>query len=68
MKSIFESKVFWANALTVLIVLAGAFGITPNQVLMHNLGALLLTISPVINIVLRFFTSQPVNITGTPTE
>ena len=51
MKSIFKSKVFWAN----VIGAAGHFsGYVPANVLA--------VVVPVVNVILRFVTSQPVTL------
>ena len=69
-KSIFTSKTFWINFLTVLVGTAAA--INPDFLGVYKLPAatqntiLLITglIAGVGNIVLRFISTQPVSITG----
>lgn len=53
MKSIFASKTFWVNVLTIA---AGYVGNIPSK---YGLPA-----AGIINIVLRFLTNQPVSLTG----
>jgi hypothetical protein len=61
MKSIFSSKTVWFNALTVLTVIAGGFGYTPDQELVATTGTILLALSPLVNIVLRiWFTKKAI--------
>ena len=60
MKSIFQSKTFWFNALTIITVVATILGYTPNQQLADTTSSLLLSITPVINIILRFYTSKAI--------
>lgn len=60
-KSIFASKVFWFNALAGLIGFAqqqGLFTMIPEP---YGPAALILG-----NMALRFFTTQPVTVTGAP--
>lgn len=59
-KSIFASKTFWVNAITILLAIfaitdPAAIGINPA----HFLWA-----AGVLNIFLRYLTNQPVSITG----
>ena len=59
-KSIFSSKVFWTNA--IMLVLA-IIGIT-DPAMLHMNPAHLAWIAGVLNIFLRFLTKQPVSVTG----
>ena len=59
-KNILTSKTIWFNALTVLVVVATFFGYTPDQELANQTSAILLGLSPVINLVLRFVTKKPI--------
>lgn len=60
MKSIFASKTFWFNALTgAADVIGHASGFIPPQYQPYIMGA-----SALINIGLRFVTSQPVSVSG----
>ena len=61
-KSIFKSKVFWFNGLTIIVTVAGFFGYAPNPELAQGVSEKLLIIAPVVNIVLRAFTKKPVTI------
>ena len=61
-KNILTSKTFYFNVLTILVVVATAFGYTPNQEIANTASAILVGINPVINLILRYFTSQPVTI------
>lgn len=64
MKSIFKSKVFYFNILTVLMAVATFFGYIPEQKLAENTTDFLFAVSPLINIVLRFWTSKSVSFSG----
>ena len=55
-KSIFASKTFWVNAITIVLAI---IAITDPQAI-HMNSAYLLWISGVLNIFLRFLTNQPV--------
>ncbi len=59
-KSIFKSKTFWVNAVTILIAIATYFGISPDQALAEKATTFLLAVSPIVNIFLRLVTKQPV--------
>lgn len=59
-KSLFKSKTVWFNLLTILIALATYAGYTPNQELAQNVATGLIMVSPVINILLRWVTKQPI--------
>lgn len=62
MKSIFASKTFWFNLLTGAgTVLGTASGMVPPPALPYVAAA-----SALINIGLRFVTTQPVSVTGSP--
>jgi hypothetical protein len=61
-KSIFKSKVFWFNLITIITVVAGSFGYTPDQNVVEAAGNLLLLTAPIVNIVLRYFTTKPVTV------
>lgn len=62
MKSFLASKTVWFNTLSILVVVATFFGYVPNQELMAKVSAGLLMIAPLINLVLRFYTSKGVYI------
>lgn len=66
-KPIWQSKVFWFNALALVVLVAGAFGFagfTPDTKLAEY-GAVVVTI---INLILRFVTAQPVTIKPGPVK
>lgn len=59
MKAFYTSKTFWFNALTVIVAVAAYFGFgdfNPNGDTVE-LGAVIVA---VINIILRFVTTQPI--------
>lgn len=58
MKKIYQSKTIIFNTLTILIVVATFFGYTPDQELADNTTTILLALSPLINLVLRFVTDK----------
>jgi hypothetical protein len=62
-KSWYASKTLWFNGLTVLVVVATFLGWTPNQDLANQATGILVTIAPVLNIVLRLVTKQPITTT-----
>lgn len=65
MKSIIESKKFWFNFLTIVTVIAGYYGYTPDQTLIKQVGDILVMTSPLVNLILTmFFTKSPISITG----
>lgn len=59
-KSIFVSKTFWLNAITLLLAI---IGITKPEILHINADTLL-WITSVLNIVLRFISSGSVSLMG----
>ena len=59
-KALLSSKVFWFNLLFILVAIAGLFGyqdFQPDPKVVEGVGALVL----IGNIVLRLFTSKPIN-------
>tara|TARA_R110000868_G_scaffold312482_1_gene573409 strand:+ start:1511 stop:1717 length:207 start_codon:yes stop_codon:yes gene_type:complete len=62
MKSIFKSKVIWYNLLTIVTVIASVFGYTPDQQVADLTSGILLTLSPIVNILLRFFTTKGIDL------
>lgn len=60
-KSIFASKTFWFNALTIVTAVAALFGYAPNQELADDAAMFLVSMSPIVNILLRMWTSKPVH-------
>lgn len=61
-KSALKSKTIIFNVLTVLIVIATFMGYTPNQELAELVSQILIGLAPLINIVLRFVTKEPISI------
>ena len=62
-KTIWKSKKFWFNALTVVTVLATLFGYTPNQELSDQVTGVLVTFAPVVNLLLTMFaTKKPITL------
>ncbi len=68
-KQWFKSKTLWFNILTGVVFVASYFGYQPNDVLMHNLQAIVT--SPLfitsVNFVLRLFTKKALTMEPTPT-
>ena len=64
MKTIFKSKVFYFNILTVLMAVATYFGYIPEQKLAEQTSEFLFAVAQIVNIILRFYTSRPVSISG----
>lgn len=62
MKKIHQSKTVIFNTLTILVVLATFFGYTPDQELAENTATILLALSPLINLVLRFVTDKKLSL------
>jgi hypothetical protein len=56
----YQSKTILFNALTIVIAVAAYFGFTPDQAVTLQVSTFLVALSPVVNLVLRFFTTQPV--------
>lgn len=63
-KSIFTSKTFWANFISVVVSVGAAFGI-PLPLTPEEQATLVGVIMGIINIGLRFVTTKPVSIKGT---
>lgn len=65
-KSIFASKMFWANIVALAAAALAHFNVvlTPEQDDQITTGILLLL--PVVNVMLRAVTSRPVTLTGAP--
>jgi len=57
-KTIWRSKKFWFNALTIVTVIATFFGYTPDQELSENVSTVLITFSPVVNLLLTMFATK----------
>ena len=62
MKNFLYSKTIWFNAVTILVVIVTMFGYTPDQQLANQTSTLLVTLSPIINLVLRYFTTKSIAI------
>lgn len=60
-KSILTSKTFWFNVLALIVTIAGAFGFTTFQPDAKT-GEYALVAVTIINLVLRFYTSQAVKL------
>lgn len=60
-KSIVESKTFWVNVITFILAI---IGLTDPSMLGIDAG-MLLWISSILNIALRFITTGAVSLTGT---
>ncbi len=62
-KTIWTSKKFWFNAITILVAIAAYFGFTPDQALTDQTATFLVSVSPLVNLVLTmFFTKKPVTL------
>lgn len=59
-KPFYLSKTLIFNFLTVVIAAATLFGFTPNQELFKQATDILLVLSPIVNVLLRFVTSKKV--------
>lgn len=60
MKKIYQSKTVWFNVVTLIVVFATFFGYTPNQDLAEQATTILIALSPLINLVLRFVTDKAI--------
>jgi predicted negative regulator of RcsB-dependent stress response len=58
-KPFYQSKIFWFNALFVIVALAGYFGFTDYQP-DANTSELAAVLISVINLFLRFITKSPI--------
>lgn len=57
----YQSKTVWFNTLTFIVVIATFFGYTPNTQIVETTTAILVALSPVVNLILRAITKQPIN-------
>ena len=62
MKEWYLSKTVWFNVLTALVTIASFFGYTPNQEIANQTTTYLLVSAPVVNLLLRFVTTQGVRL------
>lgn len=62
MKKAIHSKTIIFNALTVIIVIATFFGFTPNPEVAEMTSGTLLALAPIVNLVLRFVTKEPITL------
>ena len=62
MKHTYQSKTIWFNAITIIVVFATMFGYTPNEELANTTATVLVALSPLINIALRFVTDKAVKL------
>jgi len=61
MKKYYQSKKWWFNVLTILVVVATFFGYVPDQEVAEKTTGVLLTFAPLVNLVLvTFFTKKPI--------
>jgi uncharacterized membrane protein YvlD (DUF360 family) len=56
-KSIFQSKTFWVNLISLIAVIGTAYGLEIDT---ETQAVVATTALAVVNIILRFFTKQPV--------
>ena len=68
MKRFYDSKSIIFNVLAIITVVATFAGYTPNQELAEITSALLLALTPLINIVLRSVTDKPLIVKLSPNE
>ena len=61
-KPFYTSKTFLFNALTIIIAVASFYGFTPDQELTNQVAAYLVLLSPIINLILRYFTKKPITL------
>ena len=59
-KPYYKSKTIIFNTLTVLVVIATFFGYTPDTQLAENATSTLLVLTPLVNLILRYITKQPI--------
>lgn len=61
-KTIYTSWTIWFNVLTVLTVLASKYGYIPDPATQEVVGQMIVALSPLVNIALRFKTKHPVTL------
>lgn len=59
-KPIYYSKTFWFNIISVIVTVAAAFGFNQFQP-DAQMGEYATVIVAIINIILRFYTAQPIS-------
>ena len=62
MKNITKSKTMIFNALTVIVVFATFFGYETNSELASQTQAIILALTPLVNLALRAITKEPVEL------
>lgn len=60
-KSWYQSKTIWFNLVTVIVTFATLYGYTPDIELSQKITAFLLVLAPVVNVVLRLFTTKAIS-------
>lgn len=60
MKSIYQSKTVWVNSITILVAVAAYFGVNPDVELLDKTASFLVLISPLVNLILRFYTDKKI--------
>ena len=61
-KKLHQSKTFWFNALTVVVVVASFFGYEQNPEVAAKTQQLVVGLAPIVNILLRLVTNTAVRI------
>ena len=59
-KAWYQSKTIWFNTLTFVVIVATFFGYTPNSEVAETTSAILIALSPVVNLILRAITKEPI--------
>lgn len=59
-KEFWKSKTFWFNVLSLLVLVAGAFGFNEFEA-SPEVGQIALVIVTIVNLVLRFVTKEPIH-------
>lgn len=61
-KPFYRSKTFWFNMVTIMVTVASFMGYVPNQELAEQVTVGLVSISPLINLGLRFITKSEITL------
>jgi hypothetical protein len=61
-KSIYQSKTFWFNMLTIIVTIAASFGFVPDVELTQQTQTALVGAFALVNIFLRVVTNQAVTV------